>query len=133
MSLDLSLDETELLLRRIEDQMAVDEYPNPSGLSPLGHAVLVRTYEPEIRSGLIQIPDHVKSQMQSVEQRCVVVAVGPHAWKDEDSPRAIPGDRVLVTKYAGWVTNQTKDGQTYRLVNDRDIFCRIDFNEGDSK
>lgn len=106
---------------------------NPSGLSPLGHAVLVRTYEPEVRSGLIQIPDHVKANMQSVEQRCVVLAVGPECWKEESAPRAVPGDRVLVTRYAGFVTNQTKDGQSYRLVNDRDIFCRIDWTEGDSK
>lgn len=116
-----------------EAQVSDSDYPNPSGLSPLGHAVLVRTYEPEVQRGLIQIPDNVKAAMQTVEQRCVVVAVGPCAWSDEPSPRARPGDRVLVTKYAGFVTTQTKDGQSYRLVNARDIFCKIDWEEGDSK
>ena len=100
---------------------------NTSGITPLGHAVLVRTYEPEVRGGLIQIPDHVKGMMQQLEQRCEVVAVGPEAWADEIEPRAKPGDRVLVTKYAGYVTNQTADGQPYRLINDRDLFARIDW------
>lgn len=102
---------------------------NMSGLTPLGHAVLVETYEPEVRGGLIAIPDTVKAAMQSVEQRCRVIAVGPSAWEDEKCQRAQAGDKVLVTKFAGYVTNQTKDGKSYRLVNDRDIFCRIDWSE----
>ena len=103
------------------------KFENTSGLSPLGHAVLVETYEPEIHSSVIEIPEHVRNAMNQVEQRCRVVAVGPTAWADEPERRAQPGDKVLVTKFAGYVTNQTKDGRTYRLVNDRDIFCRIDW------
>ncbi len=101
---------------------------NTSGLSPLGHAVLVEPYEPEIRAGAIYIPENVAQGMQQVDQRVTVIAVGPTAWQDEPSPRAGPGDKVLVTKYAGWVAGKgvTADGKTYRMVNDRDIFCRID-------
>lgn len=104
-------------------------FANTSGLTPLGHAVLVRTYEPEVRMGVIQLPPDVAGRMSQVEQRCVVVAVGPEAWAGEAEQRAVPGNRVLVTKFAGYITNQTKDGQSYRLVNDRDIFCRIDWSE----
>ena len=107
----------------------MEEGTNTSGLVPLGHAVLVKTYEPEVQSSIIEIPTDARGRMQMVEQRCVVVAIGPHCWADEGSPRAVPGDRVLVTKFAGYITNQTKDGQSYRLVNDRDIFCRIDWSD----
>jgi len=36
-----------------------------------------------------------------------------------------------VTKFAGFMAKGPKDGQMYRLVNDRDIFCAIT-DEGDS-
>lgn len=98
---------------------------NTSGLIPLGRAVLVQTYEPEIRSSVIAIPDHIKGRMDMVEQRATVIAVGECAWDDEKVPRAKPGDRVLVTKFAGYMAQGTKDGLQYRLVNDRDIFARI--------
>src|ERR1035437_7489613 len=102
---------------------------NTSGITPLGHAVLVKTYDPEVRSSILAIPDSVRGALQQLEQRCTVVSVGPEAWKGEAKQRAEPGDRVLVTKYAGYVTNQTEDGQDYRVVNDRDIFARIDWRE----
>lgn len=102
---------------------------NQSGLLPLGHAVLVQTYEPEIKRGLIELPAKVAERQSQLEQRCVVIAVGPECWAGEAVPRAKPGDRVLVTAYAGYLTSQTKDGQLYRLVNDRDIFAKIDWSE----
>jgi co-chaperonin GroES (HSP10) len=104
---------------------------NASGLEPLGHAVLVRTYEPQTKSSIIALPDDVRGRMQQLEQRCVVVALGPECWKDEGVPRAKPGDRVLVTKFAGYIAggDTTADGQNYRLVNDRDIFAKINWSQ----
>lgn len=99
---------------------------NTSGLSPLGRAVLIAPYEPEIQQGLIQLPDSVRGRTLMVEQRATVIAVGPSAWDDESTPRAVPGDRVLVTKFAGYMAVGTQDKLQYRLVNDRDIFARID-------
>jgi co-chaperonin GroES (HSP10) len=87
--------------------------------------VLIKTYEPERKGGLIEIPDNVQGRMAMVDNRAVVVAVGPSAWHDEPQPRAKVGDRVLVTKFAGFMAKGPRDGQTYRLVNDRDIFCAI--------
>lgn len=106
---------------------------NESGLTPLGHAVLVRTYEPEVSKSLIEIPKAVQMSMQSMDQRAEVIAVGPNAWDSEPAHRAKPGDKVLITKFAGFVAGETmtKDGKTYRLINDRDIFCRIDWKEVD--
>jgi len=110
-----------------------EKFPNTSGLSPLGVAVLVKMYVPELvaaakKSGIV-IPDEVVKSQNTLDQRAVVIAVGPHAWHDEPTPRAKPGDRVLVTKYAGFLCNETADGQLYRVVNDRDVFCRIDWDK----
>lgn len=98
---------------------------NTSGLKPLGRAVLVQAYEPERKKGLIEIPGVVSDRMQMVENRAVVIEVGADAWSDEAQPRAAAGDRVLITKFAGFMAVGPLDGKHYRLVNDRDIFCGI--------
>lgn len=102
---------------------------NTSGLDPRGVAVLIQTYEPERKGSLIEIPDNVKGRMDMVDSRATVIAVGPQAWYDEQGPRAVPGDKVLVTKFAGFMAKGPADGQMYRLVNDRDIFCAITHEE----
>jgi co-chaperonin GroES (HSP10) len=100
---------------------------NKSGLYPKGHAVLVQAYEPEVKalSTTLFIPDSVRQSFSVLENRVVVVAIGSAAWDDEASPRAAVGDTVFVTKHAGFVATGA-DGEMYRLVNDRDIFCVID-------
>jgi len=98
---------------------------NRSGLSPRGVAVLIKTYEPERKGAQIVIPDNVQGRLSMVDNRAVVVAIGPSAWHDELEPRAAVGDKVLVTKFAGFMAKGPRDGQMYRLVNDRDIFCAI--------
>jgi co-chaperonin GroES (HSP10) len=97
---------------------------NESGLEPLGRAVLVRPYQPEQKASLIVIPDSVRASQATVEQRAVVVAIGPACWPDEPA-RAKPGDKVLVSKFAGYIAKGTADGQLYTIINDRDIFARI--------
>ena len=104
---------------------------NQSGLDPRGVAVLIKPYEPERVGAMIEIPDIVQGRMSMVDNRAVVVAIGPSAWHDEPQPRAKVGEKVLVTKYAGFMAKGPKDGQMYRLVNDRDLFCAIT-DEGDS-
>lgn len=103
---------------------------NTSGLIPLGRAVLVEHYEPEKKESLIEIPDVVKERTLMVEQRAVVVAVGPACWPDEP-PRAQPGDKVLISKMSGYMAKGTADGKIYRIINDRDIFAGIVAEEGD--
>lgn len=97
---------------------------NTSGLKPLGRAVLVKHYEEEKKESLIEIPDIVKDRTLMVEQRAVVIEVGPACWPDEP-PRARVGDKVMISNMAGYMVRGTKDGQRYRFVNDRDIFCQI--------
>lgn len=98
---------------------------NLSGLEPLGRAVLIEMVELEdMKAALIKIPDHVRANSAVMEQRALVVAVGSEAWHDERQPRCAPGDKVIVTRMAGYMTKGA-DGKLYRMVNDRDIFCRV--------
>ena len=97
---------------------------NLSGLEPLGRAVLVAPYEPEKVGSLIEIPEFVKERTTAVDTRVVIVAIGPNCWPDERA-RAVPGDKVLISKMAGHVARGTADGKLYRFINDRDVFARI--------
>lgn len=98
---------------------------NTSGLEPRGVAVLIRPYEPEFQATMIIIPETAGDRSKMIENRAVVIEVGPEAWAGEKEPRAKVGDKVIVTRYAGVMTIGPLDNQVYRLINDRDIFCRI--------
>ena len=103
---------------------------NKSGLKPLGYAVLVKPYEPELKKSLIAIPETVRERTAMVETRALVLDIGPEAWNGEGTPRAAVGDKVLISKFAGVIVKGTADGETYRMVNDRDIYCKIEQEEG---
>ena len=98
---------------------------NNSGLEPRGVAVLVCPLDTQPKGGLIQLPPDVAARQSMLENQVRVIAIGPNAWHDEPTPRAEVGETVLVTKFAGFMAKGPKDGETYRLVNDRDIFCAV--------
>lgn len=107
----------------------MSEFKNPSGLKPAGRAVLIKPYQPERKQSMIVMPDEVANRDQSIEQRAMVIEVGPSAWCDETVHRAKPGDKVLVSKFAGFVAVGTRDGERYRFINDRDIFALIEVED----
>lgn len=77
------------------------------------------------KGGLIEIPESALAQGAAIDQFGTVVEVGSECWLDERKPRAAAGDVVVVTKFAGWVTRGPEDGELYRMVNDRDVFCKV--------
>jgi len=97
---------------------------NTSGLAPLGRAVLVEFYEPERVNSLIEIPDVVRDRTLMIEQRAIIVELGPACWPDEPA-RAGVGDKVLISKMAGYMAIGPSDNKRYRIINDRDIFAKI--------
>jgi co-chaperonin GroES (HSP10) len=98
---------------------------NLSGIHPAGVAVLVKPHEPEVAASAIVLPPTVKVRQSILEDRVIVIEVGPEAWSDEKEPRAAVGDKVMITSAAGRMVLGPLDDQQYRLVNDRDIMCRI--------
>lgn len=107
---------------------------NETGIHPLGHAVLVEAYDVEASLGAsrIIIPENIRSQYKILENKVRVLEAGPFAWADETEPRAKPGDVVLVVKHTGAIVASPKDGKLYRMVSDRDIYCRFDVPEAAS-
>jgi co-chaperonin GroES (HSP10) len=103
---------------------------NKSGLHPRGRAVLVKPYTPEVKKSIIELPESVRKQQDTIEQRAVVIEVGIAAWHDEiaqgHGPRAAAGEHVMISGLAGVMAVGTKDGEQYRFVNDRDIFASIE-------
>lgn len=104
----------------------MSEVKNESGLRPLGFAVLVEPYEPELRRSVIAIPETISDRSKMVETRAIVIEVGPEAWNDESKPRARPGDKVIISRFAGAMVYGVKDGKSYRMVNANDIYCQIE-------
>ena len=98
---------------------------NKSGLKPLGRAVLVEPIEVELKSTNIVIPQAARERNLMAEQQAIVVAVGPEAWKEEREPRAAPGDRVMISKFAGHMCVGPADSKQYRVVNANDVFLQV--------
>lgn len=98
---------------------------NKSGVHPLGRAVLVRYFNPEVKSSIIALTKETVSRMNMLEQRAVVIEVGPACWPGEP-PRCQPGDRVLIARISGYqIALKEEGGDQYALVNDGDIFARL--------
>jgi co-chaperonin GroES (HSP10) len=97
---------------------------NTSGIEPVGHAVLLLPYKPDIENSRIIVPDDVSRRLDMIEMRGIVIAIGPEAWKD-GVPRAAIGDKVLVSAFCGAVMRGPADDIQYRLVNGGDIYARI--------
>ena len=107
----------------------MNEVKNVSGLRPVGRAILIAPYAPERKASAIVIPEAFQAKANMVEQRAVVIEVGPCAWYNEPLPRAKVGDKVLVSKFAGYMAEGTLDKLPYRFVNDSDIFALIEAEE----
>lgn len=76
-----------------------------------------------MENGKIHIPDPVKESMASCDVMGIVVALGGDCWNGpNETPRAEPGDQVLVTRYAGGVI-KGDDGYVYKLVPDHSIYA----------
>lgn len=100
---------------------------NTSGLFPLGAAVLLLPYEPDLHSKrtMIVVPESYRQRLRVVENRGIVIAIGPEAWRGEMQPRAKVGDKILFSKHAG-AASPGIDGKLYRVVNADDIFLGIE-------
>lgn len=99
---------------------------NESGLHPLKHAVLVLPYEvEEVTTGGIILPTQVQERDQLAEQRAIIIEIGEQA----DCGTAQVGDRILFSKWSGQIAVGTLDGKKYRVINDRDIFLKIEDNK----
>lgn len=88
--------------------------------------MLLEPYEvQEKTAGGLLLPPSVRAKDQIAEQKAVVVAVGTGPWEDSNPPRAAVGDKVLFSKWAGYMAVGPADGKEYRVVNNTDVFMKI--------
>lgn len=99
--------------------------PNPSGIIPTEYKVLIKpkTVE-EVTKGGIIIPETAREKEQYAAMEGTIVAQSPIAFQFDNWPPNAripqPGDTVIYAKYAGAVI-KGRDGQDYRLINDKDV------------
>jgi chaperonin GroES len=90
-----------------------------SRIRPLGDRILVkRVEEAESMQGGIYIPDTAKEKPTQGE----IIAVGPGKRADDGTITKLevkPGDRVLMSKYAG--TEVKIDGDEYLILREDDV------------
>lgn len=97
---------------------------NLSGINPTEYKVLVLPSKVDERSkGGIILPDDSKANKEHAQTEGQLIACSPLAftydnWKTASAPKS--GDRVLYAKYAGAIV-RGKDGEDYRLINDKDV------------
>lgn len=109
--------------------IAVDFQPNPSGIWPTEYRVLILPKKVDEKTkGGVYIPEQTKERDDFAQIEGTLVAVSPFAFSYEDAwpegSRPEPGDRVFFAKYAG-TRVKGKDGETYAVVNDRDVWAVI--------
>jgi co-chaperonin GroES (HSP10) len=99
---------------------------NKSGITPVGRAVLLKSYQPERAASVIALPPGVVENSMALEARAIVIEIGEHAWHDEPGPRCDVGQKVMVSQFSGKLVRGPLDDELYRLVNDRDIYATIE-------
>ena len=100
---------------------------NKSGIHPVEYKVLVapRKVEEKTAGGII-MPDEVKEKEEYTNAYGFIVECGGNAFEDPDwKSKPELGTLIMFDKYAG--TKVTgNDGETYRLINDKEIVALID-------
>ena len=95
---------------------------NKSGITPIGDRCIV--YVPPLEektAGGIIIPEMNKKRKEAAQEAGFLISIGETATMQLDTyPK--PGDKVLITKYAG-NTHKGIDDKDYRIVSGDDILA----------
>jgi co-chaperonin GroES (HSP10) len=105
-------------------------------IKPIGHKILVKADDIETTtdSGIVLVLD--EKLERASQMRGTLVAIGPTAWQafryvdtngkwKNGKPWALPGDRVLYSKYAGKIVEDPETEQDFVLMNDEDLVAVI--------
>lgn len=102
---------------------------NESGITPVGHRVLVlpEQIEETTESGIILHTASQREREALAQMYGLVVAMGDSCFADQKSQWCKVGDRVSFGKYSGLIYTG-KDEKTYRVINDLDIVAIVEEN-----
>ena len=100
---------------------------NESGINPVGWRILVKPKEvmEKSKGGIILNTESNKEREQMGNTTGIVIAMGDQCYTDEREHWCGVGDKVIFAKYAG-LLYRGKDGNNYRLINDKDVTGTLD-------
>jgi chaperonin GroES len=100
---------------------------NESGITPVGWRVLIKPQEIKkvSKGGIILTTETTEAREQMGNTTGLVVAMGDQCYMDEPAPWCKVGDKIIFAKYAG-LLYLGKDGNQYRMVNDKDVTGTLD-------
>lgn len=100
---------------------------NPSGIRPVEYKVLVKL-DPvlERTAGGLLLAKETLERQQMAETKATLVAVGGMAFQDWTGTIPKPGDRVLISKYAGQPPKAGDLDNLYRICTDKDVCAVLD-------
>jgi chaperonin GroES len=100
---------------------------NNSGMNPVGWRILIKPQEVKkvSKGGIILSTESNSDREQMANTTGIVVAMGDQCYIDEPAPWCKVGDKVIFAKYAG-LLYLGKDGNQYRMINDKDITGTLD-------
>ena len=100
---------------------------NESGINHCGWRVLIKQQEVKevSKGGIILTTEVTKEREQMGNTTGVVVSMGDQCFADEPAPWCKVGDKIIFAKYAG-LLYLGKDGNQYRMINDKDITGTLD-------
>lgn len=89
---------------------------------PTGHHVVIKLKEIESKSaGGIILAQTTHKKEQAGGQLAEVLAVGPTAWNEYDSPWAKVGDTVVTVRYPGAQYDYDGEDSLNRIINDDEV------------
>jgi len=96
-------------------------------MNPVGWRVLIKPQEVKkvSKGGIILSTESNSDREQMANTTGVVIAMGDQCYADEPTPWCKVGDKVIFAKYAG-LLYLGKDGNQYRMINDKDITGILD-------
>lgn len=100
---------------------------NNSGMNPVGWRILIKPQEVKkvSKGGIILSTESNSDREQMANTTGIVIAMGDQCYIDEPAPWCKVGDKVIFAKYAG-LLYLGKDGNQYRMINDKDITGTLD-------
>lgn len=105
-------------------------------IHPTGHRVLVQLKQvEEVTAGGIYLPGKHAERETKAMQEALVIEIGQSAFKgfDDGHPWCAVGDTVMIAKYSGEDRKDEATGHILRIINDEDIFARLEQESEDGK
>lgn len=101
---------------------------NDTGIEPVDYNCVVRLDSlkddagEQVTTGGIIVPQERSDRDQMATPTAVLLAAGPNAFKDFGDLRPQPGDRVMISKYAG-ITREADPLDLIRVCKDKEILA----------